>query len=125
MSKLYKVFDLWLMFSSPVFLSLQPLPKGLKFEILKASKDSKSRFGQGTVVKVMCELPYTSNISPYNNTIKCIKGQWKPDVPKCFACQYYTVNHYTTQFSGKCFNIYYFFILSSMYSTNIRTWKIF
>lgn len=54
----------------------------INIEIIKHGRDPNVSFSSGTVVKIACGKGYGSNLAS-NKTAKCVRGKWRPTVPKC------------------------------------------
>ncbi|XP_063369637.1 uncharacterized protein LOC134657962 [Cydia amplana] len=54
----------------------------INIEIVKLGRDPNNTFSSGTIVRVACGKGYGLNLD-LNATVKCVRGRWKPDKPKC------------------------------------------
>ncbi|KOB66896.1 Sushi, von Willebrand factor type A, EGF and pentraxin domain-containing protein 1, partial [Operophtera brumata] len=54
----------------------------VNIEIVKYGRDPNNTFSSGTIVRVACGKGYGLNLD-LNATVKCVRGRWKPEKPKC------------------------------------------
>ncbi|XP_012545704.3 uncharacterized protein LOC101741571 isoform X2 [Bombyx mori] len=76
----------------------------INIEVVKYGRDPNNTFSTGTIIRVACGKGYGFNLDA-NATVKCVRGRWKPEKPKCeiLPCHVPTTEYgiYTMSESGQ------------------------